>query len=307
MNATKLGLLALTILIGAAASTSALAAPAISLVANDFNAVNPAINNSDQIIYGVGSQVFSAGGNLLASDAILFNLGIADSGEVVYETLSHEVTSTTRGVLGSGSAPSISPTTGEVCFTNAGYFYTTLQGLILPQPFGAGYSASWGDVNDHGEVVFELHNFAGVVSTIYSNTRGLISPFGVISLHPAINNLGEVVWAARDASNHEEIFSSTRGQLTFFGGASPFELATQPDINDRGDVVFHAFRPAGSRGIYLLSEVPEPASWLLLASGLAAVYTSRKAAMPTITALPTSSCSRGDCARLEIALCSVEF
>jgi PEP-CTERM motif len=268
-------LLSLFVLV-ALQSLPALHAQTITLVTTDPNASQPAINDSGVIIYGGGNhQIFAANGSVLISGAELSNIGISNSGEVVYANLAGQIISTTRGILATGYGPTISPTTGEIAFTDGVKFYTTAQGTIAAPDPSFYYPMGVGDVNDNGEVVYELRNKTDGFERIYSTLRGYISPAEFNAIQPAINNLGEVVYCGFDAGGHQEIYSSTRGQLTFFGGAFSFDIADLPDINNRGDIVFRGFPATGGHGLYLISTVPEPASWIMFAIGFAALCMRR--------------------------------
>ena len=73
------------------------------------------------------------------------------------------------------------------------------------------------DVNDKGEVVYELRDLTASFNRIFSTTRGYLTPANTDAIQPSVNNLDEVVYSGRDSEFRQQIFSSVRGQLTFFG------------------------------------------------------------------------------------------
>lgn len=254
---------ALFLLVAALLTNSpiALAAPPFERVPGSELGTQPAINDHGEIAFvvpgscGSGDVVSTKRGHLVTCvDAS--NLGLGNDGELVWSdgTSTSVVTSTTRGVLvpTRSFGPSISANTGEVAYQNGGgdtNFATTLQGQV--EAFDRQhFSVGMGDVNDHGEVVFELRDFQNPFTSVYSTVRGYVSPPGN-AIQPAINNSGEVVWAGFDSGGRQQIFSSVRGQLTRFGGKRSFSTADLPDINNRGDVVFRGVMN-GAQGIYVL-------------------------------------------------------
>jgi hypothetical protein len=120
------------------------------------------------------------------------------------------------------------------------HFFTTEQGQVEAFDPRAGFQVGVGDVNDLGEVVFEVRHFPDNFVRIYSTVRGFLTPIGVNAIQPAINDFGELVYSGLDSGGRQQIFSSRRGQLTFFGGTQSVLTADLPDIDNLGIVVFRA-------------------------------------------------------------------
>jgi hypothetical protein len=56
-----------------------------------------------------------------------------------------------------------------------------------------------GDVNDLTEVVFALRQPPDPFTRIYATVRGFRTQFGVNTIQPAINDLGEIVYSGCDS------------------------------------------------------------------------------------------------------------
>jgi hypothetical protein len=82
-----------------------------------------------------------------------------------------------------------------------------------------------------------------------SNVRGVVLPEDVHS--PDVNSLGEIVYVQNVRNNAgenvQQIFSTVRGQLTF---VTDTRGATQPSINDAGEVVYRSVDSQGSGQIF---------------------------------------------------------
>jgi hypothetical protein len=204
-------------------------------------------NDLGEVIYtpGLDELVSTGRPEPISNDVDGSNFGISNSGEVVYSTRStQEVISTTRGVLTPpGSfAPMTSSTTGEVVYMRADptpNIFSTVRGQLTFFPPDA-EKASLPDVNDLGEVVFELRTLSSPFTRIFSTTRGFLTPPDTDARQPAINNLGEVVYSGRDSEGRQQIISTVRGPLTSFGGSVSVLTAHEPDIDNFGNVIFVA-------------------------------------------------------------------
>ena len=109
-----------------------------------------------------------------------------------------------------------------------------------------------------GEVVFEHRFLASLNTRILSTTRGFLTPIDKDSRQPGVNNHGELVWMEFDGTGRQQIYSSLRGQLTFFGGSVSFLTADLPDINNNGAVVFRGVLEEGFvEGIFILEPAVE--------------------------------------------------
>src|SRR5262249_47314827 len=103
---------------------------------------------------------------------------------------------------------------------------------------------------------------------IYSTKRGYLTPAGTNAVEPAINDFGEVVYSGLDSRGEQEIFSTVRGQLTFFGGQQSVFTADLPDIDNLGNVVFRGL-VNGVGGLSLIRVPASPTLLLFTAGGLA--------------------------------------
>src|SRR5919108_1088650 len=220
------------------------AAP-ITLLVDDPRATQPAINDYGEVAYVKDRAVISTTRGFLVDGVGADNLGLSNNGEVVFAdgSATPHVTSTTRGVLVSGRSygPTISAMSGEVAYISGVgdlNFFTTAQGQVEAFDRTAGFRVGVGDVNDLGEVVFELRQLPDPFTRIYSTVRGFLTPVGLNAIQPAINDFGEVVYSGDDGKSGQQIYSSVWGQLTFFGGMQSVLTADLPDIENQGRVVF---------------------------------------------------------------------
>ena len=257
-----------------------------------------------------GYSIFSSERGLISSGFHLHDPDINNSGEVIWRFGDHGqgpngIESNVRGVIlasvhgdPAGDTQRIN-NNGEIIATRGG----GVQGVwsnergYLPTPPVIALAS---EVNDSGEVVYQLYSFPGNVPqyVIHSTERGVISsdslwrrspdinshgeivwqqrsngfgsPFEIWSNirgkigdgeNPSINDTGEVVWQFSDGIDYE-IYSSTRGQLT-----SNFKADTQPSINNVGDVAWLRFEFV----------VPEPSTLFLLGIGAISLLGHRKA------------------------------
>jgi probable HAF family extracellular repeat protein len=92
----------------------------------------------------------------------------------------------------------------------------------------------------------------------------------------SINNEGEVVGLSSAASGCSDL--TAIHAFLYSGGAmldlnsliatnSDWDLIVANGINDNGQIVGYGYNPSGQIDAYLLTPVPEPATWGLLALG----------------------------------------
>ena len=169
----------------------------LMIVDNRF-AIQPAINDHGEIIYVLDHSIVSTRRGLLVSSASAVdasNIGLSNSGEVVWSNGSSAsvVNSTTRGILVDSRSygPTIASTTGEVAYVNidgasVSNVSTTLQGSVESFDESLGLRTGVADVNDSGEVVFELRDLSSPFTRIYSTNRGFLTPANTDATQPAI-------------------------------------------------------------------------------------------------------------------------
>jgi hypothetical protein len=240
-------------------SAKPVSASTITFVTGSQNGTQPTINDSGEVVWGLSGVVISNQRGVLVPGGVDFsNLGISNSGEVVYAvgTISSNsrVFSTTLGLLSDPNVqsygPTIAPTSGEVVYVTGSSIISTTRGVLVSAT--PGVSIGVADVNDNGEVVYEYRLLDQPNTQIVSTLRGFLTPIDVNAIQPSINNLGEVVWTQTGIASllGEAIFSSLRGQIT--GGHLP-------DISNDGTIAFSNISSgAGPNGIYLFEDHPSP-------------------------------------------------
>jgi len=180
----------------------------------------PSINNFGEIVYE--KYVAEGTNNIISTvrDVIPTTImpefpNINDSGEIVYQE-GHlgggwAVMSTVRGYVAFGSKPAIS-NTGEIVYENT---------QLLPR-------------------------------LLISTTRGtLISDPDVNSIGfiPDVNDSGEVVYISWDSARIRQIFSTVRGQITFFP-AGIYVNPGSPRINNSGEIIYVAYDESDFRHLF---------------------------------------------------------
>jgi hypothetical protein len=233
---------------------------------------------------------------------------INNAGEIVWSGGSGGVYSSVRGYIGPGIEPSIS-NTGEIVWlasdTQGRDLYSSTRGRLT---FDGGLEVNSGqpDINASGEAVYIQKT--GSYDQVWSTVLGQVTSDSTDHSYPCINDLGEILWSQKDTHGNHQVFSSTRGQLTFdsssyqqcmdlnnngeysytdsYGKSSPHIFSSAqgiiiPDstvfqwgggMDDAGRIVFTAY-PTGEspqNQVFMATLVPEPASaCLLLLGGLA--------------------------------------
>ena len=131
-----------------------LAVDLFRLVVADPRATGPVINDSDEVVYSRDGQIISSTRGLLVACCTRSLVGLSNTGEVVYGNDADELISTVRGVLvASGSAPNISPSSGDVCYVNIGApgnVFSTVAGQITFIDPSLETAGGHCDVNDGG-------------------------------------------------------------------------------------------------------------------------------------------------------------
>ena len=108
-------------------------------------------------------------------------------------------------------------------------------------------------MNNRGDVVWEQYDPGTGSSQIYGIINGVpaqITAGPAMHIQPSIGNTGEVVWSQGSIGSNNNIYSSTRGQLTF-GCPSGFGH-NEPSVNSCGDLTFTSYDPMNGQVIYRL-------------------------------------------------------
>ena len=142
-------------------------------------------------------------------------------------------------------------------------------------------------INNAGEVVgvSATHDYIDPHGFLYSN--GILTDLGTlggpVSSAQAINNLGQITGmaATSDPSATEHAFIYTNGIMTDLNSlidpSAGLTLVNGLAINDSGQIVADAVVGSQRHPVLLtpLTEVPEPAAFVLFASGLSAILLSK--------------------------------
>ena len=161
---------------------------------------------------------------------------INNSGEVVWYLDASGIYSSTRGHLAtSGLKPHLA-NSGEVVYED--YFGTAIGMYDLVSTtrgrltFGGAIGVnSTYDVNSSGEIVYMQQDASGN-NQIFSTTRGQITFDDANHYAPCINDYGEIIWGQYIAGVGSVTVSSTRGVLPENYGFYPY------DLNNPGDICF---------------------------------------------------------------------
>lgn len=144
-------------------------------------------------------------------------------------------------------------------------------------------------INDSGEVVGWADNNGGFANAfLWESDTGmedlgaLPSPYNFESEANGINNNGNVVGWSESAVGSYHAFLYSNGTMedlnSFISPSSGWTLESANAINDNGQIVGYGLNPSGQTDAFLLTPVPEPSTFALLAAsalGLA-VYAWRK-------------------------------
>ena len=117
-----------------------------------------------------------------------------------------------------------------------------------------------------------------------SSSADLGSLGGWHALANAINDLVQIVgWSYTDGVYDSRAFLWEDGAMADLNDLLtepfPYTLVEAVDINNRGQIACRAVDASGGSWAVLLSPIPEPGAWLLLAAGAAAALRRRRAAM----------------------------
>jgi probable HAF family extracellular repeat protein len=212
-----------------------------------------AINASGQV---VGSSSV-AGGNVHAfiySGGVMTDLG----------TLPGATSSYATAINASGQVAGWGPTGTGIYhpFLSSGGTMTDLgvpSGAYSGQAFGLNNSATvvgWGSLSGTGSYAFVATNGADPVKV--GSNIGLMEAL-------AINNVGQVVGYGYGGAY---LGATPLSSLVTNLGASDFSsLSVATGISDNGYIVGYGLDLTGQEHAFLLSPVPEPSTWALLASG----------------------------------------
>jgi hypothetical protein len=242
---------------------------------------SPSINDSGEIVWvdvvsGQQRLVSSTRGQLTSVCPVAdghLDPHLNDCGDIVFTASTIMNDSFVMYRLGSSSPCVVPPPPGGFC---------AQPGSPVPVSPSAPqlYESS---MNDLGEVVWSQYEQGTGHTQIFSNIRGKLTSDMSEHRNPSINNLGTVVWGQDDndsstirglvsgmnvqitsggSERHPsindggevvyeslgQIYSTTRGRLT----TADYILATSPEINNKGQVVWEQFDDQFNRQIYTL-------------------------------------------------------
>ena len=204
-------------------------------------------------------QIYSSTRGQLTNDQNdHMNISANNRGDVVWEQmgqiygiLSGQVTQITYN---NGYHPSINDSGEAVWYqndfaTNRMQLYSNVRGRLTSDA-NDHYNPS---MNNRGDVVWEQYDPGTGSSQIYgiiNEVPAQITAGPAMHIQPSIGNTGEVVWSQGSIGSNNNIYSSTRGQLTF-GCPSGFGH-NEPSVNSCGDLTFTSYDPMNGQVIYRL-------------------------------------------------------
>jgi probable HAF family extracellular repeat protein len=147
------------------------------------------------------------------------------------------------------------------------------------------------DLNDMGAVVGYSYLGYGAALHIHSflYRDGTMAPLGSLAVGNvanAINNAGTVVGNFQDGgADHAYLYQDGMQYdlATLLAGGAGWRVTRAEDISDKGWIVGQACREGGDCVAALLTPVPEPAMWAMLAVGLGLMGWRRRAAGRIVT------------------------